>query len=89
MTTKLSVPIEVPEGFAQQNGLSTDEQLATEFRVTLAVRLFEEGRLSMGRAAGMSGMHKADFMDELSRRKVSAINWDDQEIAREFGSGNA
>jgi predicted HTH domain antitoxin len=43
----------------------------------------------MGRAAGMCGMHKADFMDELSRRKVSAINWDDQEIAREFGSGTA
>ena len=89
MTTKLSVPIEVPDGFAQRNGLLSDEQIATEFRVTLAVRLFEEGRLSLGRAADMSGMHKAAFMDELGRRKVSTINWDAEEIGREFGPGNA
>lgn len=33
----------------------------------------------------MGAMHKADFMDELGRRKVSIINWDEDEIRRELG----
>ena len=81
---KMSVPIEVPEGFAQRLGFDSDQELAADLRVTLAVRLFEEGRISLGRGAQMSGMQKADFMDELSRRKVSIINWDEEEIRREF-----
>ncbi len=89
MTTKMSVPLEVPEGFARQLGFDSDEMLAADFRVTLAVRLFEEGRLSLGRSAEMAGMHKADFMNELGRRKVSVINWDEDEIRLEFGPRNA
>ena len=45
--------------------------------------------LTLALDARMVGMHKADFMDELGRRKVSVINWDEVEIRREFGPHDA
>ena len=89
MTTTLSVPVEVPASLDNFLGFKSEAELAVDLKVTLAVRLFEEGRLSLGRAAQMAGMHKADFMDELGRRKVSVINWDEAEVRREFGPTNA
>ena len=84
MTTTLSVSFEVPvipSGFL---GFKTEAELTTDLRVTLAVRLFEEGRVSCGRAALMAGMGKWDFIEELGRRKVPVVDWDEDEIRREL-----
>lgn len=89
MTTTLSVPVEVPVNPNGFLGFKSEVELTADLRVTLVVRLFEEGRVSLGRASQMAGMHKADFMDELGRRKVSVINWDEAEIRREFGPRDA
>jgi predicted HTH domain antitoxin len=88
VTTTLTIPIEVPADMAESLGFGSEEQMATDFRVTLAVRLFEEGRVSLGRAAQIAGMHRIPFMEELSRRKVSVFNWDDEETRREFSKWN-
>ena len=89
MTRTLTVPVELPASVVTRLGFGSSAELAADLRVTLAVRLFEEGRLSLGKAAELASMHKADFMDELGRRKVSVFNWDDVEIEREFGAANA
>ena len=89
MTTTLSVSFEVPVTLDGFLGFKSEAELTADLRVTLAVRLFEEGRMSLGRAAGIAGMHKADFMDELGRRQVSVINWDEAEMRREFGPYDA
>lgn len=82
MATTLSVPVEVPSGLL---GFKTEAELTADLRTTLAVRLFEEGRVSTGRAAQMAGMGKWDFIEELGRRKVPVVNWDEEEIRRELG----
>ena len=89
MTRTLTVPMELPTSLLAGLGLKSPDELAVELRLTLAVRLFEEGRLSLGKAAELAAMHKAEFMEELGRRKVSVFNWDAAEIEREFGSSNA
>lgn len=65
-------------------GFKTEAELTADLRVTLAVRLFEEGRVSSGRGAQMAGMGKWDFIEELGRRKVPVVNWDEDEIRREL-----
>ena len=82
MTTTLSVVVEVPTGMLAS---LTEAELSADLRATLAVRLFEEGRVSAGRAAQMAGMGKWEFMEELGRRKVPIVNWDEEELRRELG----
>ena len=82
MTTILSVVVEVPTGMLAS---LTEAELSADLRTTLAVRLFEEGRVSTGRAAQMAGMGKWEFMEELGRRKVPIVNWDEEELRRELG----
>ena len=60
------------------------EELETELRFLLAVKLFELHRLSIGKAAEFCGMGKVRFLFELGRLQVPAINLDDDQIADEL-----
>jgi predicted HTH domain antitoxin len=63
---------------------STPKQLEQEFRLLLAAKLFEVGRLSLGKAAEIAGLPKPRFMDDLGRLGVPIINLDDDQIADEL-----
>ena len=43
----------------------------TELKLEIAVMLFEKEKLSLRKAAAMTGMHWLDFMKELDKRKIS------------------
>lgn len=55
-----------------------------EARLLLATELYREGRLTLKQAAELSGLCVEDFMRELSRRKISIINWDKEELKEEL-----
>ncbi len=61
--------------------ISIDEY---EARLLLAVELYREGKLTLKQAAGLAGLCVEDFMRELSRRKVSIINLDEEELKEEL-----
>lgn len=63
---------------------SSPKQLEQEFRLLLGVKLFEVGRLSLGKAAEIAALPKLHFMDELARLGVPVINLDDDQIADEL-----
>ena len=63
---------------------STPEQLEREFRLLLAVKLFEIGRLSLGKASEIAGLPKLRFMDDLGRLGVPIINLEADQIADEL-----
>lgn len=68
MTTR-QIVIEVPEKVLLAE--KTDEaSFAREIRVLAAVKLYELGRLSSGRAAELAGMPRVEFLLELGRYKV-------------------
>lgn len=58
--------------------------VANELRMLLAVKLFELGQLSLGKAAELAGIGKVHFLDELGRMRIPVINLDDAEIQEEL-----
>ena len=58
-----------------------------ELRVMLAMKLFELGQLSVGKAAELAGMGKVRFTDELGRMHIPVINLDDAETQEELRAG--
>jgi predicted HTH domain antitoxin len=68
MTTR-QITINVPEKILLAE--KTDESsFARELRILAAVKLYELGCLSSGRAAELAGMPRVEFLSELGRYKV-------------------
>jgi predicted HTH domain antitoxin len=58
--------------------------IATESRKLLALKYFREKVLSLGKAAELSGLSKWDFIEYLSENGVPVVDYDQDEITREF-----
>jgi predicted HTH domain antitoxin len=68
MTTR-QIVIDVPEKVLLAEK-ADESSFARELRVLAAVKLYELGRLSSGRAAELAGMPRVEFLLELGRYKV-------------------
>jgi predicted HTH domain antitoxin len=64
-TIQVDVPDEVLISLKE-----TSQTLARELRVAAAVKLFELGKLSSGRAAQLAGMSRVEFLLALGRYQV-------------------
>ncbi len=62
----------------------TPKDFAQEMRVVAAVKWYELGSLSQGRAAEIAGLTRAGFIDALSRYKVSPFQYTAEELAEEL-----
>lgn len=51
-----------------------------EAKMTLASRLYKQGRLSLGQAAELAGFSKITFMELLSDYDVEIINYPSEEL---------
>lgn len=77
--------LEYPDDLLLASGKPRGE-LERELKFQLAVRLFEVGQLSLGKAAELAGWNRLLFADELGRLKIPVINLDDQEIQTELSA---
>ena len=66
----------------------TKEKIADESRKLLALKYFKDKILSLGRAAELAGLVKWDFIEYLGENKVPVVNYDKDEITREFKTVN-
>ena len=56
-----------------------------EMRVLSAVKLYELGRLSSGRAADLAGMSRLEFLQSLSRYKVFPLEAELSDLEQAHG----
>jgi len=62
----------------------TKERIVSESRKLLAMKYFQDKILSLGKAAELSGLSKWNFIEYLGNNNISVIDYDDDEINREF-----
>lgn len=83
MTTR-RIAIDVPEKVLLAE--KTNEQaFAKELRMLAAVKLYELGRLSSGRAAELAGMARAEFILSLGRYRVFPLDAELDELEQRHG----
>lgn len=75
----LPYPAEIPSMLKLSDG-----DFARELLFLAAAKLYELGRLTAGKAARLAGMSRVQFLYELQRIGVPAINLRDEEIEAEI-----
>jgi hypothetical protein len=79
-----TVILELPFEALALPGMSS-ESLASEAKFMLALKLFEVGRLSSGKAGKLCNMGRVEFLLAASRAGVPVVTLDADELSAEFG----
>jgi predicted HTH domain antitoxin len=78
-----TVSINLPDTAFAALRKSPDE-FVREMRIAAAVKWYELGELSQGKAAEVAGLTRAGFIDALARFKVSPLQYTAGELAEEL-----
>jgi predicted HTH domain antitoxin len=78
------VTFDVPEGALSALRLSPAE-FVKEMRVAAALLWYSEGAISQSKAAEIAGTSRAEFIDELARHRVPAVQVTAEELQSEAG----
>ena len=82
---QLTRMIDYPEGLETAVSM-TKQEFAAEVRLMAALKMFELGKLSSGKAAQLAGISRVEFFEVCGRYRVSIMNYSGDEIETELAS---
>jgi predicted HTH domain antitoxin len=59
-------------------------EVSREIRIAASIHWYQQGSISMERAAEFADMSRAEFLAELARRRVDVFVVEKDDLAREF-----
>jgi len=62
----------------------TPEEMAAQIRLMAALKMFELGKLSSGKAAKLAGMTRVEFLEMCGRYQVPVYNYRPEELDAEL-----
>lgn len=77
------VTIPYPVGL-EESVQTTPGEVEQQIRLMAALKMFELGKLSSGRASELAGLSRAGFFDACARYKVSVFNYSADELETEI-----
>jgi predicted HTH domain antitoxin len=63
-------------------------EFAQELRIVAAVKWYELGEISQGRASEIARLTRSEFINALSRFKVTPFQYTDEDLAAELANAN-
>ena len=75
--------LKYPTGFEKAVQMSREE-MEQQIRLMAALKMFELGKVSSGKAAELAGISKLDFFEACERYRVSLFNYPPEAIAEEL-----
>jgi predicted HTH domain antitoxin len=81
------IPIELPENLFTSSQMAPTEFIK-EMRIAAAVKWYELGEISQNRAAEIAGLTRTEFIDALSRYRVSILQYSAEELQEELADAN-
>jgi predicted HTH domain antitoxin len=82
-TAAMVMPENLPEHFEWAVGLTRPE-FEQHVRLMAALKMFELGKISSGKAAELADMGRVDFLQTCGRYRVSVFNYSPEEVAAEL-----
>ncbi len=78
-----ALKIKYPSGFERAVHLSNAE-MEQHIRLMAALKMFELGKVSSGKAAELAGMSRVEFLETCGRYRVSVFNYPPEELKKEI-----
>ena len=75
--------ITYPSGFEHAIHMTKNE-MEHHIRLMAALKMFELGKISSGKAAELAGMSRVDFLDTCGTYRVSVFNYPPDEVEEEL-----
>lgn len=82
-----TIQIQLPETVFSALRKAPDE-FVQEMRVAAAVKWYELGEVSQGKAAEIAGLSRSAFIDALRRYRVSVLQYAPEELAQELADAS-
>jgi predicted HTH domain antitoxin len=77
------IQMKYPSGFELAVHM-TKKELEYHIRLMAALKMFELGKVSSGKAAQLAGMSRVEFLETCGRYRVSVFNYSPEEVEREI-----
>jgi predicted HTH domain antitoxin len=65
---------------------TTPEEMGAQIRLMAALKMFELGKLSSGKAAQLAGLSRVEFLEQCGRYRVSIFNYSPEELRDELSA---
>lgn len=75
----ITIPVDItPDIMIALN--ESEQELKQHFQLVIAVVLFQEGKLTLGKSIQLSGLSRFEFEKELAKRKIDISEIDLEQI---------